>query len=221
MDGSIGGPSTDSGSDRAELSTVCPHSRCDRGRRPPPRSLSRSTGRWPDRASADLAVETGQHEPPADQLGGGHHVRVGDPPGDRPVGLDRERLDLGLDDDVGEARRSRAGRSSASPTDGPSARLAGRRLEAVGVEPVGDDEQAGGRPSGAPVARRGSATRSGRSRRRAALRVQLGAAQRVGSAATRGPRSIELAARLGQGEDLGRRAAAAPPPAGAQAARGR
>ena len=31
----------------------------------------------------DLAVEAGQHQPAAEQVGGGHHLGMGDPPGDR------------------------------------------------------------------------------------------------------------------------------------------
>ena len=40
-------------------------------------------------------------------------VGVRHPPGDLAVGLERERLDLGLDDDVGEARRAERRRGSA------------------------------------------------------------------------------------------------------------
>jgi len=50
-----------------------------------------------------LAGVAGQDEPAADERRLGHDVGVGDPPGDRPVRLDRERLDLRLDEDVPEA----------------------------------------------------------------------------------------------------------------------
>ncbi len=102
-------------------------------------SAGRSTRRRIERAV--LAVEPGEDQPAADQVGGGHDVGVGDPPGDRPVRLDGERLDLGLDDDVGQPRRTEQGDERRRRPVIP-ARLAGRRLEAVGVEPVGDDEQA-------------------------------------------------------------------------------
>ena len=115
------------------------------GRRPTRRRIERG----------DLAAEPGQHQPAADQLGRGHHLGMGDPPGDRPVGLDGERLDLGLDERRARAAASRAARRSASPSDAPSAASPVARLEAVGVEPVGDDEQPGACPSGAPAARRG------------------------------------------------------------------
>ena len=97
--------------------------------------------------------------------------------------------------------------------------VAGRRLEAVAVEPVGDDEQPGAVPVERPrlvVDERGEPGRPGAAR---SLETQLGAAQRVGVGGDQRPEVDQLAARLGQGEDLGRRAAAAPPPARPQPAR--
>ena len=46
----------------------------------------------------------GQHEPAADHRRLDDDVRVRDPPGDRPVGLDGERLQLGLQEHVPEPR---------------------------------------------------------------------------------------------------------------------
>ena len=97
--------------------------------------------------------------------------------------------------------------------------VARRDLEPVGVEPVGDHQEAGGVPVERPrlvmderrEARRPCAAR--------AFETELGAAQRVGILGGAGAQVDEGATRLGEGEDLGARAAAAPSPAGAQAAR--
>ena len=51
-----------------------------------------------------LAVKAREDQPAADQLRGRDDVRVGDAPGDLPVRLHGERLDLGLEEHVGETR---------------------------------------------------------------------------------------------------------------------
>jgi hypothetical protein len=68
---------------------------------PLPGSAAGTARRRVDRAH--LPAEPGQDEVPTDELGRGHHVRVSDAPGDGAVGLDRERFQLGLDEDVGQA----------------------------------------------------------------------------------------------------------------------
>ena len=98
--------------------------------------------------------------------------------------------------------------------------VAGRRLEAVGVEPVGDDEQAGRVPVERPrlvVDERREPGGPGAAR---TLEPQLGPAQRrPGRRRPCEPEVDQVAAGLGQGEDRRARAAAAPPPARPQAAR--
>ena len=79
-----------------------------------PPSVHRSgvaPGRRIDRT--DLAVEPGEHESATDEFGGGHHVRVGDAPGDRPVRLDGERLQLATG-----RRRGRAATTRRVPRSG-------------------------------------------------------------------------------------------------------
>ena len=73
--------------------------------RPPGRSLSRESG-GASRGGVqgvELAVIAGEDEAATDQLGGGDDVRVGETPRDGAVGLDRERLELGLHDHVGQS----------------------------------------------------------------------------------------------------------------------
>ena len=81
-----------------------------------------------------------QDEPAPDELGGGHDVGVGDPPGHAPVGLDRERLELALEEDVPEPRRGQDGEDGRRGAVDP-AKVAGRGVEPVGVEAVLDDEE--------------------------------------------------------------------------------
>ena len=143
----------------AELSTVCP---------PTVGSAGGAARRRIERGR--LSVEAGQDQAATEQVGRRHDVGVGDPPGDGPVGFDRERLDLGLDDDVGESRRARAGRRSVSPSDAPS----GARRSPSRARRCGSHSRPPGRrpyPSGAPAGRRGSATRTGPSTPRAVPRV--------------------------------------------------
>ena len=124
-------------------------------------------------------------------------------PATRPsVGLEGERLDLGLDDDVGEPRRAEQGedrrRRSCSQRGSPVAARARR---------CGTRRPRRASPAVSQWSARGSSWMSrGEPRRPGAARPlepQLGTAQRVGSAATRGPRSISVAAGLGQGEHRG------------------
>ena len=85
---------------------------------------------------------------------------------------------------MGESRRARAARRSASPSDAPSAASPVAVSSAVGVEPVGDDQQARRVPVERPrlvVDQRREAGRPGAAR---ALEPELGPAQRLGSSAT-------------------------------------
>ena len=111
------------------------------------------------------------------------------------VGLDRERLDLGLDDDVGEPRRPEE-RDDRRRRAVLPAQLAGRGVEAERVEPVAHDEQALGVPVEAArlvADRRGEAGRPGAAR---SLEPELRPAQRVGVGRRPArPRSIERARR--------------------------
>ena len=122
-----------------------------------------------------------QHEPPADERGVRDDVAVGDPPADRPVRLDRERLDLRLDEDVGEPRRAedrdQRGRRAVRPAEraGPatpartcgsrtSRRAARRRPRASAGRLVADRRGEAGpstrRPARRRGARRGTAART-------------------------------------------------------------
>ncbi len=166
---------------------------------------------------ADLAVETRQNEAAADELGCGHDVGVGDPPGDGPIGLDGERLELGGDEDVLDPgrpeQREQRGRRTVLP-----ARLAGGRLKAVRVESIGDDEQAGGIPVERPwivADDRREAIRPGAAR---TLDPELRAAQRIGVGRDGRSEVEQGAADLRKCEDVGGRPAASPPPAGSKAA---
>ena len=150
----------------------------------PERSAGGPPGRRVERVQ--LAVVPGQDEAAADQLGRDHHIGVGDPPGDRPVGLDRERLELGLDEDVGEPRRAEqredrrrrpmlpgglAGRGRRARTCGSrSSRRAGPRCPRwIAARLVVDGRGEAGRPGAARAlergARRGTAAPDRRRRR--------------------------------------------------------
>ena len=100
-----------------------------------------------------LAREARQHQPPPDERRLGNDVAVGDPPADGAVGLDRERLDLGLDDHVRQSRRAehgdQRGRGAVRPAERP-----GPALESVGDEPVLRRPAGPRRPRRAPAARR-------------------------------------------------------------------
>jgi hypothetical protein len=165
-----------------------------------------------------LAGEAREDEPPADEFGRRDDIRMGDPPANCPVGLDGERLDLGLDDDVRQPRRADEGDDRRRRAVGP-ARLACRRVEAVRVEAVGDDEDS----LAVPVERaRIVVDRRRESRRPRAARTlepKLRTAQRLVTRPDRGPLLVERAAGLRQREDRRRFAAARPSPPGAQAAR--
>ena len=87
----------------------CPPSIHRDDRRGPDGSDLRRRRARPRVERPDLAVEARQHQAPADELDLRDDVGVRHPPGDLAVGLERERLDLGLDDDVGEARRAEHG----------------------------------------------------------------------------------------------------------------
>ena len=120
--------------------------------------------------------------------------------------------------DVARAGTTRAGRAAASPSGGPSA---ARRSPSRGRSCGTRRRRRAGRRCPSASARgsswmsRGEARGPGAAR---ALEAQLGAAQRVRVGRDQRPEVDELAARLGQGEHLGGRAAAAPPPARPQAA---
>ena len=160
----------------------------------------------------------GQHQATTDQLGGGHDVGVGDPPGDRPVRLDREGLDLGLDQDVGQPGRSEEGDQRAGRAVIP-AQPRRSRVEPEGVEPVGDDQQAGRVPvqRARLVVDERREPRGPRSAR--PFEAQFGPAQGVRVGGDGRAEVDQVAARLGQREDRRSRTAAAPPPARPQAAR--
>ena len=168
----------------------------------------------------DLAVVAGQDEAAADQLGRGHHVRVGDPPGDRPVRLDRERLELGLDEDVRQPRRAEQREDRGRRTMFPGgAHRCRSRVRTCGTR---SSPRAGRRVS-QTIARGSSeiveANRAVHDAARA-LDAQFGATERLGSAG-----DVRSRGRCTRAADLGRArrrrplAAAAPPPASAQAAR--
>ena len=91
-------------------------------------SRRRSPGRRIERA--DAGRRSRQDQPAADQLRRGDDVGVGDPPGHVAVRLDRERLELGLDQDVPEPRRAEDRDQRRRRAMGP-AQHAGARLEAV------------------------------------------------------------------------------------------
>ena len=165
----------------------------------------------------DLPVEARQHQAPADELDRRDDVRVRDPPGDLAVGLERERLDLGLDDDVGEPRRPEHRQDRRRGPVAP-AQLARARDEPVRVEAVLDDEQPLGVPEhalGLVADRRGEADgpRAGR-RLDADLRPAAGVRIGAGELAQVGQR----AAGLRQREDRRRAAAAHPAKARPEAA---
>ena len=94
-----------------------------------------------------------EDEPPADELRLGDDVRVRDAPRDLAVGLEREGLDLGLDEDVGQPRRAEDDEHRRRRAMAP-AQLAGPGLERVDVEPVLEDEEALGVPQQARPGRR-------------------------------------------------------------------
>ena len=165
----------------ARLSTARPQAA------PAGRSAGGPSGRRIE--GGDLAAEAGQDQPAADEVGADDDLGVGEPPGHGPVRFDRERLDLGLDEDVRQPRRRQqrddrlAERWSqrASPV---------ARLEAVGVEAVGDDQE----PFAVPVQRarvvvdeRREPGRPGAAR---SFDPELRPAQGSGSDETRGPRSM-------------------------------
>ena len=165
------------------------------------------------------ARRSSQDQPPAEELRARHDVAVGDPPADGPVGLDRERLDLGLDEDVRQPRRPEDREQRRRRAVRP-AELAGPRVEPVGMEAVLHDER--------PVVSHSSRRRLVVDRRREADRPrpgrridpELGPAERLRIVGpTERARSTQRAAGLGQGEDRGALAAAGPAPAGAEAAR--
>jgi hypothetical protein len=138
-------------------------------------------------------------------------------PANLAAGLDGERFDLGLDDDVRQSRRAEEGNDRRRRTMRP-ARVARRRVEAIGVEAVGNDEE----PLAVPVERarivvdrRGESRGPGATR---ALEAQLGAAQRVVIRRDRGPVLVQRAACLRQGEYRRPFPAAGPTPSGAQGA---
>ena len=139
--------------------------------RPQPRLVERvaRSGRAPPRRRVeriDLAVEPGQDQPTADQLGRGDDVAVGDPPGDRPIGFEGERLDLRLDEDVPQPRRAEQaddrGRRAMLPAERRRSPHRVRRCGSRRPRPA-----APRCPSRAPAVRRRSSMRTARSRTRA------------------------------------------------------
>src|SRR5260221_4444945 len=163
-----------------------------------------------------LAHVAGEDEATADERRLGDHVGVGDPPGNRAVGLDRERLDLGLDHDVPEPRR-REDREDRRRRAMTPAERAAPAVEAVGVESVLDDELPGRvqQDRGRLIVqgrREAGGPRAGR-----AIDPELGPAADVGVVRDERPVVDELAAGLRKGEDLGRLPGAGPAPAGSEA----
>ena len=186
------------------------------------RALAGAAPASPGSRAFDAAAVAREHEPAADHRRLGDDVGVGDPPGDGPVGLDRERLELAPGGSRGAAATRRTGRAAASPSDGIQRARAGPGVEPVAVEAVLHDQLARGVPElrgRLVVDRRGEAHRPARppGRRRGARRDTA----RRAPSETSGPEIDQLAADLGQGEDRRRLAGAAPAPARPQAARDR
>jgi len=81
-----------------------------------------------------LTVKAREDQAAADQLRSGDDVRVGDAPGDLPVRLHGERLDLGLEEHVGETRRAEKGdQRGRRPMHPPG--CTGRAVQAVAWKP--------------------------------------------------------------------------------------
>ena len=105
----------------------------------------------------------------ADELRGRDDVAVGDPPADRASRVQRERLDLALDEQVRQPRRAEQRHERRAAAVRP-AQLPGAARERVGDEAVADHEERRSCPRAGRRAHRRWARRSARSSRPAGPR---------------------------------------------------
>ena len=119
----------------------------------------------------ELAVEPGQHEPAADQLGRGDDVASGRPA--RPTVPSGSSANVSISAWTRTWRQPRRAeqRDDRRRRAVVPAQLAGRRVQAVGVEPVGHDEQSGSCPSRRPRLVEDGRGEPGGPRARAGLRA--------------------------------------------------